>query len=461
MDEALFDRYVAEHLEAWTAELVDFCAIPSEASDPAALHAAADWIADRYRRLGHGTSVDVVTNEGDPPLVIAEIGEGRTLLALQHYDVQPAAPWHLWTTPPYQPDVRGGRVYARGACDNKGELMARIWGLEAYLATVGELPCRVRFLCQGQEEGGGDSFPRLLAMRPGVLDGDAVLSEGGGMDVEGRAVVFGGVRGMVSFELICRTIAYDAHSSLANLLPSAAIRIVQALSTFWDDDGVPAIDGLSDQVREATPAQLATLDATPEGDLEEELFPEFGIERFIAGRAGIDAVRSLNLDPTVNIQGLWSGYTGPGGNTITPAEAHARVDIRLVPDMDPETVVATVRRHLEAKGFGDVEVVPNDDAYRAWWTPPDHPLIDASMRVSEAVTGKPSVLHVSAAGTEPMWDVAAANSLPATTIGATDPDIRVHAPDESYKVESASFAARMFGRFIDAFAALPEVPRVG
>jgi acetylornithine deacetylase/succinyl-diaminopimelate desuccinylase-like protein len=454
MDYTAFDRYVADHLEGWTAELAEFCAIPSEASDPAALAAAADWVADRYRRLGHGLTVDLVTNPGDPPLVIAEIGTGRTVLALQHYDVQPAAPWHLWTTPPYQPDVRNGRLYARGACDNKGELMARIWGLEAYLATIGELPCRIRFLTQGQEEGGGDSFPRLLALRPGILEGDAVLSEGGGLDVEGRPVIFAGVRGMVTVELVARTIAYDAHSSLANLLPSATIRMIQALSTFWDVDGVPAIEGLNAQVRPATPAQVAVLESAPPGELEAELLPEYRIDRFVAGRTGQAAVRAYNLDPTVNVQGLWSGYTGPGGNTITPAEAHARVDIRLVPDMDPETTVATVRRHLERHGFGDLEVVENDDRYRAWWTTPDHPLIGASVRASEAATGKEAVLQVSAAGTEPMWDVAAAHSLPMTTLGATDPDIRVHAPDESYSLENAALAARMFGRFLDEFAGL-------
>src|SRR5579862_281939 len=449
-----FDRYVADHLAAWTGELAEFCAIPSEATDPAALEAAADWVAARYRRLGHGTTVDLVTNRGDPPLVVAEIGSGRTVVALQHYDVQPASPWHLWTTPPYQPDVRDGRLYARGACDNKGELMARIWGLEAYLATVGELPCRVRFLTQGQEEGGGDSFPRLLAMRPGSLEGDAALSEGGGLDVEGRPVVFAGVRGMVTVELVCRTIAYDAHSSLANLLPSAPIRMVQALSTVWDAEGVPAIEGLKAQVRPPTSAQLAVLESAPAGALEAELMPEFKVDRFVAGRTGQAAVLALALDPTVNVQGLWSGYTGPGGNTITPAEAHARVDIRLVPDMDPETTVATLRRHLERHGFGDLEVVENDDRYRAWWTTPDHPLIQASARASEAATGKRAVLQVSAAGTEPMWDVAAAHELPMSTIGATDPDIRVHAPDESYSLDNAATAARMFGRFLDEFAAL-------
>jgi acetylornithine deacetylase/succinyl-diaminopimelate desuccinylase-like protein len=455
MDYAAFDRHVTEHLEDWTAELAEFCSIPSEASDPAALRAAADWVADRYRRLGGGVSVDVVTTDGLPPLVIAEIGSGPTVIALQHYDVQPAAPWNLWTTLPYQPEVRNGRLYARGACDNKGELMARIWGLEAYLATIGSVPVRLRFLCQGQEEGsssGIDGFPRLLALRPGILEGVAALSEGGGMDAEGRPVVYAGVRGMVSFELTCRTIAYDAHSSLANLLPSATIRMIQALATFWDDRGVAAIEGLTDQVRPPTPAQLVTLTSAPEHELEDELFSEYGIDAFVAGRRGVEAIRAYTLEPTLNVQGVWSGYTGPGGNTITPAEAHARIDIRLVPDMDPDVVLATVRRHLDGHGFGDLELVRNDDAYRAWWTSPDHPLVLAAARASAAVAGVPAVVQVSAAGTEPMWDVAAAHDLPATTIGATDPDIRVHAPDESYALESASIAARMFGRFIDELA---------
>jgi acetylornithine deacetylase/succinyl-diaminopimelate desuccinylase-like protein len=453
-DYGAFDRYVRDHLDGWTAELAEFCAIPSESSDPAALHAAADWIAARYLALSRSARVDVVTANGLPPLVIADLGTGRTLLALQHYDVQPAAPLHLWTTPPYEPAVRKGRLYARGACDNKGELMARVWAIEAYLATIGELPCRIRFLTQGQEEGGGPGFRQLLAERPGCLDGDAALSEGGEIDTERRAVVYAGVRGMVSFEITSRTIAYDAHSSLANLLPSATIRLIRALATFWDDEGVPAIAGLAAGVRAPSAGQLAVLAAIPDGELEEDLLPEYGIDRFVAGRRGAEAVRALTLDPTLNVQGIWSGYTGPGGNTITPAEAKARIDVRLVPDMDPGAVLDAVRRHLTDRGFGDLDVAINDDAYRAWWTSPDDPVVRAAARASEAVTGVASVIQVSAAGTEPMYDVAAARNLPSTSIGAADQDARVHAPNESYGLESAAIATRMFGRFLDEFARL-------
>ncbi|HJW22806.1 MAG TPA: M20/M25/M40 family metallo-hydrolase [Candidatus Limnocylindrales bacterium] len=450
---AAFDRYVADRMPAWTEELAAFCRIPSEGGDPVALRQAAGWIADRLDRLG--ATIDVVEVDGVPPLVIGELGRGRTLILLQHYDVQPAAPLELWTTGPYDPQVRDGRLYARGACDNKGELLARAWGVEAYLATLGDLPCRLRFLVQGQEEGGGDGFRKVLAARPGVLVADGALSEGGDADVSGRSVVYGGVRGMLEVELACRTIAYDAHSSLANLLPSAAIRLVRALSTFWDDDGVPAIEGLEAQVRPPTQAQLALVDGMGEEELA-ELLPAYGVEGFVAGRHGREANRVLTFGTTLNLQGLWSGYTGPGEKTITPAEAHARLDIRLVPDQEPAAVLEVIRRHLADHGFGDIAATPISDAYRAWWTAPDEPLLAAAVRASTAVKGMAALQVVSGAGTEPMYDVAAAHGLPASSLGSADEHVRAHAPDESYRLADAEAAARILGRFLDEFAAIRD-----
>jgi acetylornithine deacetylase/succinyl-diaminopimelate desuccinylase-like protein len=443
------DRYVEERLPVWTEELAAFCRIPSEAADPPALGRAADWIADRLGRLG--AAIDVVEVENAPPLVVGELG--RVTPSCCRLDVQPAEPLELWTSGPYDPRVRDGRLYARGACDNKGELMARVWGIEAYRETIGELPCRVRFLVQGQEEGGGDGFRRLLAARPGILKADGALSEGGDSDSSGRAVVYGGVRGMVMFELVCRTIAYDAHSSLANLLPSATIRLVRALSTFWDDEGVPAIEGLESQVRPPTPAQLALVDGMGEDELA-ELLPAYGVDRFIAGRRGREANHVLTFGTTLNVQGLWSGYTGPGEKTITPAEAHARIDVRLVPDQDHTAVLDVIRRHLASHGFGDIELLPHAESYRAWWTPPDDPILAAAMRASTDVLGLPALQVVSAAGTEPMYDVAGANDLPTSSLGAADEHVRAHAPDESYRLEDATKAARMLGRFLDEFAAI-------
>jgi acetylornithine deacetylase/succinyl-diaminopimelate desuccinylase-like protein len=451
-----FDRYVEARLAAWTDELVAFCRIPSEASNRTALADAAGWIAERLRRLG--ARVEVFERDDAAPLVIGEIGSGRTLLAVQHYDVQPAAPHELWTTPAYDPQVRGGRLFARGANDNKGELLARVWAAEAYLATIGELPCRVRFLVEGEEEGGGANLGPFLDAQPWIREADGALIEGGDIDLAGRPRITCGVRGMASLKLTVRTIAYDAHSSVANLVPNAAVRMVKALATLWDDAGLPAVAGLDEGVRLPTPAQLAVLAEVPDTDVD-DLLGVYGIEQFLGGRQGPAALRALTFDPTLNIQGLWSGYTGPGGNTITPAEANARLDIRLVPDQQPETVERAIRRHLDDRGFGDVEVSVFDYQYPAWWTPPDDPIVKAAIRVSEAVLGKPAVVELSGPGTAPMSVICADRDLPTTSLGGTDDEGRAHAPDESIRLDHAAAAVRMTGRFLDEFAAIP--PGIG
>ncbi len=452
-DYAAFDRYISDAMPAWTEELVRFCAIPSEAGDEGALRRAADWCAARLRRLR--ADVDVVEKDGAPPLVVGELGAGRSLLAVQHYDVQPAVPLELWTTPPYEPNVRGGRLYARGASDNKGELLARIWAVEAYLATIGELPCRLRFLIQGEEEGGGANFGPLLDLRPGIREADGVLSEGGEIDSRGRPVVYGGVRGMVSVELVCRTIAYDAHSSLANLLPNAAGRLVAALSTFWDAEGVPQVAGLEAGVRPPTSADRALLEGSPIDEIR-DLFGVYGTDRLVAGREGLEALEVLTFGTTCNLQGLWSGYTGPGDKTITPAEAHARLDIRLVPSQQPDAVVEAVRGHLEGHGYSDIQLIVSDENYPAWWTPADDPIIEAAIRASEAVLGTTAIQRLSAPGTEPLYDVCAERNLPATSLGSSDDEARMHAPDESWSLAGAALAAQMTGRFLDEFAEIEE-----
>jgi acetylornithine deacetylase/succinyl-diaminopimelate desuccinylase-like protein len=456
-DFSAFDRVVAERLERWTAELAEYLAIPSEGGDPAALRAAADWTADRLRRLG--AAVEVLEVDGAPPLVVGEIGDGpRTVSAVQHYDVQPATPLDLWTTPPYEPAIRDGRVWARGATDNKGELLPRIWAVEAWLEAIGKLPCRVRFLVEGQEEMGSNALDALLDLRPRLREADAALIEGGGLDLSGRPGIVAGGKGIVVLELHLRTLAHDAHSSLSVLLPNAAHRLVQALATFWDADGRPAIEGLRTGRREPTPAQLAVVAAMDLQELQ-DIRDEWGVERFLGGLDGAAAMTASIFDTTLNVQGLWAGHTERTPKTVTPAEAHARLDIRIVPDQRAGDVVEAVRRHLERHGYADVEIEVREGE-PAWWTPTDHPVVTAAARVSEEVTGLEPSVGISMAGTVPMHQVCARHRVPATSLGAGRADCRAHAPDENIRIEDLATATRITGRFLDAFARLPEVPRV-
>ncbi|HVQ22490.1 MAG TPA: M20/M25/M40 family metallo-hydrolase, partial [Candidatus Saccharimonadia bacterium] len=256
---------IDQRLPRWIEELADFCRIPSEANDIAALRQAADWSATRLRSLGATVELVELPERPDvPPLVVGEIGSGqRTINVVQHYDVQPAAPHDLWTSPAYEPAVRDGRLYARGATDNKGEMLSRVWGVEAYLATIGPLPCRVRFLVEGEEESGSEHLDALLDQRPDLRLADGALIEGGGVDALGRPVLTAGARGGVSVELVARTLKYDAHSSLATMLPSAPVRLVLALASLYDRDGVPDWPGLETGARAPTAAQLAAVAALP------------------------------------------------------------------------------------------------------------------------------------------------------------------------------------------------------
>jgi acetylornithine deacetylase/succinyl-diaminopimelate desuccinylase-like protein len=271
------------------------------------------------------------------------------------------------------------------------------------------------------------------------------------VDMAGRPVIAGGGRGMLAVELIARTISHDAHSSLSMVLPNAAIRMSRALATMFDERGLPAIEGLDAGVAAPTAAQLAVVDAQPPEQLD-DLRREFAVERLLGDRDGIEAMRAMTFETTCNVQGLWSGYTGPGDNTIVPAEAHARLDIRLVPDQDPEVVRAALRRHLDRQGFEDIEIETLGTAYRAYWTPADHPLLEAATRASEAVTGEPAIRWVAFSGTVPMWQVCGRDGVPQTTLGAGRDDCRAHAPDENVRIEDLATATRITARFFDAFA---------
>ncbi len=452
-----FDRLVEQRIAGWVEELVEFLRVPSEGGDAAHLRAAADWIAGRLRRAG--ATVEMLELDGVPPLVVGEAGDGpRTLVNVVHYDVQPAAPLELWTTPPYEPEIRDGRVYGRGATDNKGELLPRIWALEAYRDAIGPLPCRVRHLIEGQEETGSGALDALLDLRPHLRDADAALIEGGELDLVGRPVVAGGGKGITVVELVCRTLAHDAHSSLSVVLPNAAQRMAQALATMWDSAGRPAVQGLTAGSRPPSDDQVAALRAMDLGMLD-DLRQDFGVSQFVAGLAGFAALEALTFQTTLNLQGVWSGSTESTAKTVTPAEAHARLDVRIVPDQDPDAMVEALRGHLERHGFGDIDII-RLEGEAAWWTPPGHPVVQAAARVSEEVVGLPASIGVSMPGTVPMYQVCARYRVPATTLGAGRADANFHAPDENIRIEDLATATRMMGRFVDALARLPDVPKV-
>ncbi|MEO5966290.1 MAG: M20/M25/M40 family metallo-hydrolase, partial [Candidatus Limnocylindrales bacterium] len=311
---------------------------------------------------------------------------------------------------------------------------------------------------EGQEETGSSALNALLDLRPHLRDADAALIEGGELDLAGRPTIQGGGKGIVVVELVARTMAHDAHSSLSVVLPNAGQRMIKALATMWDDELRPTVDGLDAGARPPTAEQLAVVAAQDVSALE-DIREDWAIQRFNGGIDGTEAMHALTFSTTLNLQGLWSGQTEATLKTVTPAEAHARLDIRIIPDQEPQAIVDVLRRHLDGHGFSDIEMIVHEGE-PAWWTPPGHPLVQAAAAVSSEVARMDATIGVSFAGTVPMHQVCAQYRVPATTLGAGRADCRAHAPDENIRIDDLVAATRMMGRFIDAFARLPEVPRV-
>ena len=425
------DRYLEQHGDRFVTELRELCAIPSEATDQAALDAAARWCGQRLASAGAETRELRV--DGAPALVVGETGAGkRTLICVQHYDVQPAVPLDLWRTPPYDPAVRDGAVVARGVDDNKGHLLLRIQAVEAYRATIGELPLRVRFLIEGEEESGSTNLARLLDQDATLTDGDGALKEGGAIDAAGRPQLLLGGKGIFYVELRVRSMARDAHSGAATHLPNAAWRMVNALDTLVDRSGRILIDGFYDDVRPPTEAERAHLAALPfEANVVKGIYE---IDSFAWGRSDAEARMASVYEPTCNICGLVSGFTGEGTKTVIPSEAMVKIDFRLVPDQDPARVGTLLRAHLDRRGFTDVELIAKEGT-RPYRGRIDDPLVRAAQAVAEEEIGRPAVLIPSSGGTSPMWQVCGKRSLANVTLGMGHPGSGAHAPNENVRLD--------------------------
>jgi acetylornithine deacetylase/succinyl-diaminopimelate desuccinylase-like protein len=447
---AAFDALCDERFDGWVEELRDFCTIPCETDQLAELERGASWVEDRLRAAG--AEVTVLREEGVPPLVVGELGSGpRTLLAVQHYDVQPAAPLDLWESPPYEPTVRDGRLYARGVCDDKGELLHRIQAVEALRDATGDLPCRIRFIVEGEEESDSEHLAPLLSRQPEFFEGDGALIEGGGVDEKGRPLLVCGVRGMFYVELSVRTLAFDAHSGGAQLLPNAAWRLMEALQTLRMADGSITVDGFMDDVLAPTDGQLAHLRTLPFE--EDEIKRIYGVGEFVGGLTGFAAQVADTFQPTCNISGIISGWTEPGVKTIAPAEASAKVDMRLIPNQDPARIEEHLRAHLDRRGFTDVSMTIHRGE-QPYWTPIDDPIVDAADRAHDGIFEEPRLRFFSAGGTAPMHQVCAPHRLPMVTLGAGDAEVRAHAPNESYSLDLMRKAAKVTGRFLREFASI-------
>jgi acetylornithine deacetylase/succinyl-diaminopimelate desuccinylase-like protein len=370
------------------------------------------------------------------------------MLLYNHYDVQPPDPLEDWVSPPYRAEIRAGRIYARGAKDDKGELVARLAALDALLAVDGRLPCHLTWLVDGEEEVGSPNLPELVRRRADELRCDGAIWEEGGIDAEERPLITLGSRGLLYVELRVRTLSRDGHSGGANVLPNAAWRLVRALSTLKDAGERVLIPGFADALRPMSDRQRALLEALP--SQEEAIKESFGLDQLLLGRTGF-AAKAAAFHPTCNIAGLTSGYQGPGSKTIVPAEASAKVDFRLLPDQDPFDVSEKLRRHLDAEGFADVEIEILGPV-RPAVVDPDADLVRLCSETAEEVYGQPALLVPMSGGTTPMY-LFTDNGVPVATPGVGFGSSNLaHSPNENMRLVDFENAARHVARLLARFA---------
>lgn len=424
---------IAERAETYVGWLSEACSIPSLAGDPNGLEQMASWVERRFeeldgapQRLSYGTA---------PDALLCTIGSGdRSVLIYDHYDVQPVDPIELWDSPPFEPTIRDGVLFARGAADNKGDLVARLAGLDVYRRLFGEPSVTIKFLVEGEEETGSKSFETLVAQQATALAADGCIWEGHGIDHKGRPEFVFGAKGLAYVELTCRLLSEDQHSSLAVIAPNPAWRLIQALGTLRDPDGTVLIDGFYDDAVEPSSADLALLESYP---FEEEAERKrLGVEEFVGDASGLDLLRRYFFAPTCNIAGIVSGFTVPGASkTVLPKEAMAKLDLRLVPDQDPHDIVAKLRKHLDAHGFADITMATFSMEHPVR-SPSDSLIARAALEAAAKVFDQPAATAPVMIGTGPMYPIASTLGIPTCSpAGVHRPDSNIHAPNENCRID--------------------------
>ena len=435
-------NYLQTHGGDARALLERLCRQPSIAAQGSGIAEMADLVEGLLGETGFTTQRLAIP--GAPPLIFGEL-RGRspyTLLLYDHYDVQPPEPLELWESPPFEPTEHDGKLYARGTSDDKGEIAARLAAIRALRAVEGELPVTLKWMIEGEEEVGSPHFAAIIAPHAELLRADGCLWEGSGFDPTGRPIMVLGTKGLLYVQLEVDGIARDAHSGQATILPSAAWRLVQALALIRAPEGDVRIGGFYDDVLELTEAEKAAIAA--QADMDAELKATYGIERFVDGLEGAKLRERANAMPTCNIAGLLSGYTGAGVKTVLPAHAMAKIDFRLVPDQDPDDIVAKLRRHLDANGYEDVTLTVLG-ASPPVKTPLDDPFAARVTAVAERFAGQRASIAPIIGGTLPFLG-ALRQQVGVPGLSAPGDPVYwangAHAPNEHIRLEDMDRAVR-------------------
>jgi acetylornithine deacetylase/succinyl-diaminopimelate desuccinylase-like protein len=427
------DSYLAKNDRRIHDELFDFLRIPSvsaRSEHRKDVAYAADWVAASLRASGLSATVHDTAGH---PIVVGEwrrAGKNApTVLIYGHYDVQPAEPLELWTSPPFEPTVREGKIFARGSVDDKGQLFLHIKAIEAHLAARGTLPVNVVVLAEGEEEVGSTNLERFIEEHADQLRADAVVISDSSMFAPGLPSILSSLRGLAYFQIDVQGPASDLHSgSYGGAVVNPAMALARILASFHDSEGRITIPGFYDAVRAVPTSLTEQVRALP---FDEEIFREETGASALGGERGFSTLERIWMRPTCEVNGLLSGYTGEGAKTVLPAKAMAKVSCRLVPDQSPAEIGRQLEAHVRRVAPPGVTVsVTHLHGGRPWRAELDGPLFDAARRALAAAFGREPVVTGEGGSIPVVGDFERILGAPVLLMGFGLPGENAHAPNE-------------------------------
>ena len=446
-------NYLEANRDRYLKELIEFLSIPSISSlkeHKADVAKAAEWVAARLQAAGI-ENVRVLPTGGHPVVYgdWLHAPDRPTVLIYGHFDTQPVDPLELWSQPPFEPAVKDDRVYARGASDDKGNMLAPILTVEALLSSESRLPVNLKFFFEGQEEIGSPQLPEFISANRQLLACDLIFSADGGQWDEDQPALMIGLRGLCNLQIDVRAARSDTHSgTFGGTIMNPIHALVRLLDTMHTPQGAVTVAGFYDAVRPLDEAEQGRIAEIPFDETEYKV--ELGVDELF-GEPGYSTYERAWIRPTLEVNGIWGGFQGEGVKTVLPGSAHAKISCRLVPDQDPAQILKLLAAHIEKHAPPGVKVAidPNPSTADPFSIPFDHPGNQAAAEVLKELFGK-TPYYARMGGSIPVCGIFL-KELGAYTVnfafGLNDEN--VHGPDEFFRLQSFGRARVAYGMLLE------------
>ncbi|WP_438431555.1 dipeptidase [Gorillibacterium sp. sgz500922] len=448
-----YQTYFEQHREQHLNELQEWLRIPSISAlsvHKPDMQKAAEWLAAKLTAAGM-EHVEIHQTAGHPILYADHLhAPGKpTILIYGHYDVQPVDPLNLWQSPPFEPEIRDNKLYARGATDDKGQLFLHVKAVEAILKQEGKLPVNVKFCIEGEEEITSPSLYGFLDENADKLAADAVLISDTELLGPDKPAICTGLRGLCSLDVDVATANTDLHSgTFGGGVPNALHALVELLASLHTADGRVNVAGFYDGAPDLTPEIRKEL-ARKEFD-EEALKKELELDDLF-GEAGYSYVERTGARPTLELNGVWGGFQGEGTKTVIPREAHAKITCRLVDRQDPQDILNKLERHIaEHKPVGAKVTVTQREKGNPFTIDPSLPILQKAADAFEHVYGKRPVFTKDGGSIPIVENMARVLEVPVVLMGFGLPDENLHAPNEHFHLENFDKGLLTLVRFLDS-----------